>query len=76
MDNQVYLQEKDTSESNRSINKLRFTIHNMINLRDCVFVICPKLNYDFHKEYQLTKSYYKKLLKHEQLSSKQKQLLE
>lgn len=71
MDSDIYLQEKETIESTRSINKLRYAPHNMINLRDCLFVLCPKLNFDFHKEYKRSLTYYKKLLKTERLTEKQ-----
>lgn len=71
MDREIYLQEKETVESTRSINKLRYAPHNMINLRDCVYRICPRLNFDFHREYKRSLIYYKKLLKTERKTEKQ-----
>jgi hypothetical protein len=74
MDNQIYWQEKDTVDSQRSINKLRVSHHNMINFRDCIFMVCPKLNYDFHREYKKSMEYFKKLLKTENMTEKQRLL--
>lgn len=49
-------------------------IPNIINYRDFVFKICPKLNYEFHKEYKKSISFYKKLLKIKTLTQRQEQL--
>lgn len=50
------------------------SVPNMITYRDCVFVVCPKLNTEFHKEHKKSLLYYKKLKKTEQMTEKQKQL--
>lgn len=58
----------------RSSQRSRQLVPNLINFRDAVFSICPKLNFEFHKEHKKSLIYYKKLKKTEQMTEKQKQL--
>jgi hypothetical protein len=73
-DNQIYLQETEGFDQVRHSQKHVPSVPNMITYRDCVFVVCPKLNTEFHKEHKKSLLYYKKLKKTEQMTEKQKQL--
>jgi hypothetical protein len=58
-DKNLYMQELPKSALTGHM-KLNSDL-NMVGLRDCVFSITPKLNYDFHYEYKQTLVYYKSL---------------
>ena len=62
-DHQLYLQENEGYEHVRHGQDFTPDIPNMINYRDCIFVICPKLSTEFHKEHKNSILYYKKLNK-------------
>lgn len=75
MDNQIYLQEAEGFEQSRSgMRASDPRVPNMINYRDAVFVICPKLSSEFHKEHQKSREYYQKLKKADKMTDKQIQL--
>lgn len=72
-DKNIYFQDVPAFEKSKKYPQQR--IANMINYRDFVFRICPKLNYEFHKEYKKSMKFYKKLKKlGDSLTNRQKQL--
>lgn len=50
------------------------SVNTITNFRDFVFQICPKLNFEFHKDYNKNLSLYKRLLNIKNLTQKQEEL--
>ena len=61
MDQSIYFQDVPALEFSKDSGTVQ--ISNMVNYRDFVFKICPKLNFEFHKEYKKSMKYFKKLKK-------------
>ena len=57
MDEALYFQSQQAGASDNSFH----SISEMVNYRDAIFVLAPKLNYEFHRDYKEAKKKYELL---------------